>query len=49
MHPEQQQAILTIALLAAVSLVAGCSSVGDWSGLKRRKDTTPVAQSQETR
>ncbi len=32
-----------IALLVALSLLAGCKSVDDWSGLKRRKDTTPVA------
>ena len=32
-----------IALLLIVTLIAGCKSVDDWSGLKRRKDTTPVS------
>jgi hypothetical protein len=36
-----------IALLAVVGLAAGCSSVDDWSGLKKRKDTTPVAQTDD--
>jgi hypothetical protein len=27
----------------AACLVAGCSNVDDWSGLKKRKDTTPVS------
>jgi len=36
-----------IALLAVVGVAAGCSSVDDWSGLKRRKDTTPVAQTDD--
>jgi len=36
-----------IALLLAASLVAGCKSVDDWSGLKKRKDTTPVAQTDD--
>jgi hypothetical protein len=36
-----------IALLAVVGLAAGCSSVDDWSGLKRRKDTTPVVQTDD--
>ena len=36
-----------IALLLAASLVAGCKSVDDWSGLKRRKDLTPVAQTDD--
>lgn len=31
-----------IAMLTALALAAGCSNVDDWSGLKRRKDTTPV-------
>jgi hypothetical protein len=35
------------ALLVAGSLIAACSSVDDWSGLKRRKDTTPVAQTDD--
>jgi hypothetical protein len=29
------------------SLVAGCKSVDDWSGLKRKKETTPVAQTDD--
>ena len=33
---------LLMALVLAASLVAGCKNVDDWSGLKRRKDTTPV-------
>ena len=37
----------TLALLVAACLVAACSSVDDWSGLKRRKDTTPVAQTDD--
>lgn len=36
-----------LALLVAASLAAACSSVDDWSGLKRRKDTTPVAQTDD--
>lgn len=36
-----------LALLVATALVAACSSVDDWSGLKRRKDTTPVAQTDD--
>jgi hypothetical protein len=42
MRPER-----IIALLAAASLAAGCSSVDDWSGLKRRKDTTPVVHTDD--
>jgi hypothetical protein len=38
MRPER-----FLAFLVAASLLAGCKSVDDWSGLKRRKDTTPVA------
>ena len=37
MRPER----LLLWVLAA-SLVAGCKSVDDWSGLRKRKDTTPV-------
>jgi len=37
----------TLALLVTASLAAACSSVDDWSGLKRRKDTTPVAQTDD--
>lgn len=36
-----------IVLLLAASLVAGCKSVDDWSGLKRGKDTTPVSQTDD--
>jgi len=34
-------------LVAAASLVGGCKSVDDWSGLKKRKDTTPVSQTDD--
>ena len=36
-----------IAFLVFASLVAGCKSVDDWSGLKRKKETTPVAQTDD--
>ncbi len=36
-----------IALVAIAGLVAGCKNVDDWSGLKRRKDTTPVTQTDD--
>jgi hypothetical protein len=36
-----------IAFMVLASLVAGCKSVDDWSGLKRRKETTPVAQTDD--
>jgi hypothetical protein len=42
MRPER-----LIALLAVAGLVAACSNVDDWSGLKRRKETTPVAQTDD--
>ncbi len=32
-----------IAFALAVGLLAGCKSVDDWNGLKKRKDTTPVS------
>jgi len=32
-----------IAFALAATLLAGCKSVDDWSGLKKRKDTTPVS------
>jgi hypothetical protein len=32
-----------IALLGAASLVAGCKTVDDWSGLKKKKETTTIA------
>ena len=42
MRPER-----FVTVLAALCLVAGCKSVDDWSGLKKRKDTTPVAQTDD--
>jgi hypothetical protein len=36
-----------IAFVVLASLFAGCKSVDDWSGLKRRKETTPVAQTDD--
>jgi len=36
-----------IVMLTALALAAGCSSVDDWSGLKRRKDTTPVVHTDD--
>ncbi len=36
-----------IAFILAASFVAGCKSVDDWSGMKRRKDLTPVAQTDD--
>lgn len=36
-----------IAMLTALALVAGCSNVDDWSGLKRRKDTQPVVHTDD--
>jgi hypothetical protein len=36
-----------IALLLAASFAAGCANVDDWSGMKRRKDTTPVARTDD--
>ncbi len=36
-----------IALIALVGLAASCSNVDDWSGVKRRKDTTPVTQTDD--
>ena len=32
-----------LAFALAAGLLAGCKSVDDWSGLKKRKDTTPVS------
>ncbi len=37
----RHERILVFALAAC--LIAGCKSVDDWSGLKKRKDTTPVS------
>jgi hypothetical protein len=38
MRPER-----LVVLLLAAGLVAGCKNVDEWSGLKRRGDTTPVS------
>jgi hypothetical protein len=32
-----------IVLLVAAGLVAGCRSVDDWSGLKKKRDSSPIA------
>lgn len=32
-----------IAFVVAAGLLAGCKNVDDWSGLKKRKETTPVS------
>lgn len=32
-----------LVLLAAAGLFAGCKSVDDWSGLKKKKEATPIA------
>lgn len=34
---------LLLVLLTAAGLVAGCKSVDDWSGLKKKKEATPIA------
>lgn len=36
-----------LALVIAAALVAGCANVDDWSGAKRRKDTTSVTQTDD--
>ena len=36
-----------ILLAALTGLAAGCSNVDDWSGMKRRKDTTQVTQTDD--
>ena len=42
MRPER-----FIAVIVALCLVSGCKSVDDWSGLKKRKDTTPVTHTDD--
>jgi hypothetical protein len=42
MQPER-----LIALVAIVGLAAGCTNVDDWSGMKRRKETTPVTHTDD--
>ena len=42
MRPER-----FIAVFVALCLVSGCKSVDDWSGLKKRKDTTPVTHTHD--
>jgi hypothetical protein len=42
MQPER-----LIALVAIAGLAAGCTNVDDWSGMKRRKDTTPITQTDD--
>jgi hypothetical protein len=36
-----------VVLVAVTGLAAGCSQVDDWSGMKRRGDTTPVTQTDD--
>ena len=36
-----------LAFVVAAGLVAGCTNVDDWSGMKRRKDTTSVTQTDD--
>jgi len=36
-----------LAFVIAAALAAGCTNVDDWSGMKRRKDTTPVTQTDD--
>jgi hypothetical protein len=42
MQPER-----FLALVVVAGLAAGCTNVDDWSGMKRRKDTTPVTQTDD--
>ena len=42
MRPER-----FIAVFVALCLVSGCKSVDDWSGLRKRKDTTPVTHTDD--
>ena len=36
-----------LAFVVAAGLVTGCTNVDDWSGMKRRKDTTAVTQTDD--
>lgn len=36
-----------LAFVIAAGLAAGCANVDDWSGVKRRKDTTPVTRTDD--
>ena len=42
MRPER-----ILALAAALGLAGGCANVDDWSGMKRRGETTPVTQTDD--
>jgi hypothetical protein len=42
MRPEH-----LLAVVLAACAVAGCKSVDDWSGLRKRKDTTPVTHTDD--
>jgi hypothetical protein len=42
MQPER-----LVALVAIVGLAVGCTNVDDWSGTKRRKETTPVTHTDD--
>ena len=42
MRPER-----ILATILAAGIAAGCTNVDDWSGMKRRKDTTPVTQTDD--
>ncbi len=43
MRHERLIAFALVACFLAAGLLAGCKNVDDWSGLKKRKDTTPVS------
>ncbi len=36
-----------VAVLVTAGVLAGCNSVDDWNGLKRKKEMTPVAQTDD--
>jgi hypothetical protein len=36
-----------VVFVIAAGLAAGCANVDDWSGMKRRKDTTPVTRTDD--